>query len=201
MNDNWFYIDFQHRFLKLRYLRLQCLIVCLLVCFSHHAAVVLEVEESEQDQKTVHLQEVVVKPKKVKYSKKNNPAVDFINYLRKEAKRHDPARSDFYSYDKYEKTLFALNDFQKDLLKDSLNGKKSFLTNYVDTSSWTGSRLLDIMLKEKKSTRIRSRNPGADKEKTEVDRGEGIDELLKQDNVRLLNGSYKHLTLPTKYRV
>ena len=186
MNDNWFYIDFQHRFLKLRYLRLQCLIVCLLICLSNYASGVFDAEEGEQDQKTVHLQEVVVKPKKVKYSKKNNPAVDFINYLRKEAKNHDPARSDFYSYDKYEKTLFALNDFQKDLSKDSLTGKKSFLTNYVDTSSWTGNRLLDLMLKEKKSTRIRSRNPGADKEITEGYRSEGIDEVFNQDNVRII---------------
>ncbi|MDE6770185.1 MAG: hypothetical protein K2J78_10715, partial [Muribaculaceae bacterium] len=154
--------------------------------FTPYASEIFEAEEANQDQKTVHLQEVVVKPKKAKYSKKNNPAVDFINYLRKEAKRHDPARSDFYSYDKYEKTLFALNDFQKDLSKDSLTGKKSFLTNYVDTSSWTGSRLLDLMLKEKKSTRIRSRNPGVDKEITEGYRSEGIDEAFNQDNVRII---------------
>lgn len=142
--------------------------------------------EEEQDQKTVDLQEVVVKPKKVKYSKKNNPAVDFVNYLRKEAKKHDPANSDYYSYDKYEKTLIALNDFKRDFSKEKLSRRDKFMANYVDTSSWTGNRLLDLMLKEKISTRIRSKHPHVDKEITEGYRSEGIDEVFNQDNIRIV---------------
>ncbi len=69
------------------------------------------------------LQEIVVRPKKKKYSKKNNPAVDFVRKIREASKDHDPANSPFYSYDKYEKSVIALNDFNGDFESGFL-GKK-----------------------------------------------------------------------------
>ena len=61
--------------------------------------------------------------KKEKYSKKNNPAVDFVRKIREASKDHDPANSPFYSYDKYEKSVIALNDFNGDFESGFL-GKK-----------------------------------------------------------------------------
>ena len=59
----------------------------------------------------VQLSEVVVKPRKEKYSKKNNPAVDFVNRIRNSKEKNDPRRHDFYSYRKYERISTAINDF------------------------------------------------------------------------------------------
>lgn len=132
------------------------------------------------------LKEVVIKPKKEKYSKKNNPAVDFVNRLRKESKNHDPLKEDFYSYDKYEKTLLALNEFNGDFSSGFLAKKGKFLENYVDTSSWTGKRLLDFIIKEKLSTRIRRNSPGSDKEVTTAYRTAGIDKVLNQENMQIV---------------
>lgn len=135
---------------------------------------------------STNLEEVVVTPGKYKYSKKNNPAVDFVRKLRKNAKEHDPANEPFYSYDKYEKTLLALNDFNGDFSGGFFSKKGKFLENYVDTSSWTGKRILDLIIKEKASTRIRSHNPGADKEITRGYRSAGLDEVLSQENMQLI---------------
>lgn len=132
------------------------------------------------------LEEVVVRPRKEKYSKKNNPAVDFVRRLRSESGRHDPLKSAYYSYDKYEKTLIALNDFKSDFQGGLLSGRGNFLKNYVDTSSWTGTRILDLMLKEKASTRITGRNPKIDKEVTRGYRRAGLDEVLNQENMQLI---------------
>lgn len=132
------------------------------------------------------LSEVVVRPGKEKYSKKNNPAVDFVNRLRKESKRHDPTGMPFYSYDQYEKTLIAVNDFRKDFSKGFFSKGGKFLENYVDTSSWTGKRILNLMLKEKVSTRLHGSDPDVDKEIIRGYRSCGVDEVINQENMRII---------------
>lgn len=132
------------------------------------------------------LNEVIVRPGKEKYSKKNNPAVDFVNRLRKESSKHNPAKEPFYSYDKYEKTILALNEFGGSFESGFLSKQGKFLENYVDTSSWTGKRILDIIIKEKASTKIYSQDPGDDKEVTRGYRSKGIDEVLSQENLQLI---------------
>ena len=135
---------------------------------------------------TQDLNEVVVKPKKDKYSKKNNPAVDFIRKLKSDSRKNDPAKSPFYSYDKYEKTVVAINEFNNDFSSGFLSKQGKFLENYVDTSSWTGKRILDLIMKEKSSTRILSHNPNADKEVTRSYQSRGVDEVLSQENMQIL---------------
>src|SRR5574344_1252378 len=49
------------------------------------------------------LSEVVVKPKKEKYSRKNNPAVDFMRRVIDSKKGLKLESNDFYEYHKYEK--------------------------------------------------------------------------------------------------
>lgn len=135
---------------------------------------------------SVDLAEVVVRPRKEKYSKKNNPAVEFVRRLRKQSKSTDPTAEPYYSYDKYEKTVLGINDFQNDFSKGFLSGKGKFMENYVDTSSWTGKRILNLIFKEKASTRIISKNPGADKEITRGYRSAGMDEVLNQENIQVI---------------
>lgn len=132
------------------------------------------------------LQEVYIKPKKQKYSKKNNPAVDFINKLREDSKKYNPEKEPYYSYDKYEKTLISLNNFSGQFDSGFLAKRANFLKNYVDTSSYTGNRLLNLMLKEKYSSKIMSQNPKANKEIVQAYRDVGIDELFSQENIRVL---------------
>jgi len=132
------------------------------------------------------LNEVVVRPKKEKYSKKNNPAVDFVKKLRSVKREHDPSLQPYYSYDKYEKTLIALNDFKGDFNSGFLSGKGKFLKNYVDTSSWTGQRILDLIIKEKVATRLNGSDPGVDKEIIRGYRSAGLDEIFNQENMQLI---------------
>lgn len=135
---------------------------------------------------SVELAEVVIRPRKEKYSKKNNPAVDFVNSIRRQSGSHNPLNAPYYSYDKYEKTVLGLNDFRSDFSKGFLSKKGKVFENYVDTSSWTGKRILDLMLKEKTSTRIASREEGADKEIVRGYRSAGLDEVLNQENMQII---------------
>lgn len=136
--------------------------------------------------KTHNLSEVVIRPRKEKYSKKNNPAVEFMRRVRNSGRLSDPTQQPYYSYDKYEKTVLAINEFNSDFSKGFLAKKGKFLENYVDTSSWTGKRILDMILKEKLSTRITGKDSGCDKEVTTAYRSEGIDEVFTQENMQVL---------------
>lgn len=143
--------------------------------------VVVKVSPTEYD-----LEEVFIKPTKEKYSKKNNQAVDFVTRLRKGASQYNPVNQPFYSYDKYEKTLLAINNFNWQMDSGFLAKKAKFLQNYVDTSSYTGSRLLDLIIKEKYSTKLHSKEPKADKEVIQAYRSDGVDEVFNQENIRVL---------------
>lgn len=131
----------------------------------------------------VELDEFVVRPKKEKYSKRNNPAVDLMQTIRAARDEGNPALEPYYSYDRYEKLLVALNDYQD--VPDSLKAGKTrkFFREYVDTAAWTGSTILDVMLREKLSTRIMSRDPDADKEIVRGVAGRGIDQAFNQQNI------------------
>ena len=136
---------------------------------------------------TVHtLEDVYIRPKKEKYSKKNNPAVDFVNRLRKDSKQFNPENEPYYSYDKYEKTLLGINNFNGKFEKGLMGKQAKFMEQYVDTSPVTGARLLDLLLKEKSSTRIISQEPKANKEIILGYKAVGIDEMINQDNIKVL---------------
>lgn len=58
----------------------------------------------------VILNEVVVKPKKEKYSRKNNPAVEFMKKVIEHKKAQALEVNEYYQYDKYEKMKMSIND-------------------------------------------------------------------------------------------
>ena len=76
------------------------------------------------------LGEVVVRSKKKKYSKKNNPAVIFMEKIRNADTLTDPMRHPNYSYDKYERITFGLNKFSPVDEKNLILKKFGVLRDY-----------------------------------------------------------------------
>lgn len=130
------------------------------------------------------LQEVVVKPKKDKYSKKNNPAVIFMERIRNSMERYDPHNHDFYSYDKYEKMVFALNDFSPEQKKNWLTGKFNFIFEFLDTSDISGKPILTVSVKEKVAKHIYRKSPNAEKEIINGIKRAGVDEVFDEESIQ-----------------
>lgn len=65
----------------------------------------------------VMLTEVVVKPQKEKYSRKNNPAVEFMKKVIEHKKAQVLKVNDYYQYDKYEKMKMSINDLTPEKLE------------------------------------------------------------------------------------
>lgn len=125
------------------------------------------------------LAEVVVR--KQKYSKRNNPAVDFVNRLRLSAHLTDPERHPFYSYDRYERITMGLNRFDPDSASAILR-RFNFLAEHVDTSEIDGAPVLTLSVKEAASTVGYRRKPEAHKVQITGLKRNGIDEFTTDDN-------------------
>lgn len=132
----------------------------------------------------VALKEVVIKPKKEKYSKKNNPAVEFVEKLMARKHMNDPKNHDYYNYDKYEKMTFALNDFSEDQKKNWLFKKFQFIFEYLDTSEVSGKPILPVSVKEKISEYHYRKNPSSEKELVKGIQRAGIDEIFDEESIQ-----------------
>lgn len=132
----------------------------------------------------VMLNEVVVKPKKEKYSKKNNPAVAFLERIRAAQDLTDPKRHDYYNYEKYERITMALNDFKIDGNYKWLGKKFDFIREHVDTSELSGKPILNFIVKEKTSDVHYRKAPESEKEYVLGMSQDGVDDLVNQEGTR-----------------
>lgn len=132
----------------------------------------------------VMLTEVVVKPKKEKYSKKNNPAVAFLERIRAAQELTDPKRHDYYNYEKYERLTMALNDFKIEGNYKWLGKKFDFIKEHVDTSELSGKPILNFIVKEKTSDVHYRKNPESEKEYVLGMTQDGVDDLVNQEGTR-----------------
>ena len=101
------------------------------------------------------MSEVVVEAKKKKYTRKNNPAVELMQKVIAAKKVRDMRQNDYAKYNKYSRTMIALNDFTvQSLQEDETLKKKSFLKDYAEYCPETGKTIVPISIEEKNSTEL-----------------------------------------------
>lgn len=128
---------------------------------------------------------VVAKPKREHYSKKNNPAVEFMERIRATRDLGDPRRKDNYNYDKYERITLAINNYQfNDSAKGGFDKKFAFIKEYIDTSALTGVPILNVALREKASQVHYRHDPESEKEYVKGLRNAGMDDFLDKESMQ-----------------
>lgn len=132
----------------------------------------------------IKLAEVTVRPRKEKYSKKNNPAVDFVEKIMARQGLTDPRRNAFYSYDKYERITLGLNNFTDQSQNSWMFEQFPFLHEHVDTSEVSGKPILNISVKEKYSNIFYRNTPESQKELINAIKRNGIDDFNNQESVQ-----------------
>jgi len=135
--------------------------------------------------KVINLNEITVKPGKEHYSKKNNPAVDFVTRIRENADLGNPLNKDNYNFERYERITIALNDITDSIGNDGgLMKKFQFLNEYVDTSEVTHKPILPLSIKEKVSNLYNRKDPRASREYITGLRRKGIDDISNQEAIQ-----------------
>ncbi len=121
------------------------------------------------------LGELIVK--RSKYSKKNNPAVDFARRIKQMADSTDPRRNDYYNYRRYERITIALNNFEHND-SDAIIKRFPFLIEHVDTSEVSGKPVLPLSVRETISRVEYRRKPHGNKTIIVGKRSEGVDDFI-----------------------
>ena len=143
---------------------------------------------------SINLTEVLVKPTKEKYSKKDNPAVIFIKNAIERRESNDPRNHDFFQYDQYEKIVIALNDYKPKEKKEK-PGKFDFVEEYVDTLD-VGTTILPVSEKEKIETVYFRRSPRAERRIIRGSKSSGVDDVLSRDGVQqFLNEVFREVDI------
>ena len=126
----------------------------------------------------IELSEVVVKPQKEKYSRKNNPAVDLMRRVIDNKRALRLEEKDFYQYRKYEKMKMSLNDVTPEKMEKGIYKKFSFFKDQVEVSEKTGKQILPISIKETASRSIYRKHPKSEKTIIEGMNSTGIEEFF-----------------------
>lgn len=139
----------------------------------------------------LELDEVVIKPKRQRYSRKNNPAVDLIRKVidHKDDNRIDS--KDEYKVEYYEKLNMALDNFDAESDKNVLQRKFPFLKNHIDTSAIDGNPILTLSIREKLADKYYRKSPKSEKTVVKAMRHEGIDK--KMDNYGALSSNIEEI--------
>ena len=131
------------------------------------------------------LPEVIVKPKREKYSRKNNPAVDLARRIIERRDENSPLNKEFYSNERHEKLNIALNDFNTE--KENPFGKKfKFIEEYIDTSHISGKPILHISARELIATDYYQKSPKRSRRHVKARRRNGIDDVFTTDEIEAL---------------
>lgn len=145
---------------------------------------------------SINLSEVLIRPKKEHYSKKENPAVIFIRNAIAARESNNPRNHDYFTYDQYEKMVFAMNDFQpKPRREDGKTGKFDFLIDFIDTLD-IGKTVLPISEKEKIESVYFRKDPKSEKRLVKGAKSAGVDEIFSRDGIQqVLNEVFKEVNL------
>ena len=129
------------------------------------------------------LKTAVVKGKKKKYSRKNNPAVELMKKVIKAKKQTDIHRHPYFSYNLYKKLTFSFNEVSEKALKEGMLKKMPFLENHVEICPETGKRILPITFQEETSRQIWRKNPETEKTIITGKREDGLNKFFTSGEI------------------
>lgn len=129
------------------------------------------------------LQEIVVNPKREKYTRKGNPAVEFMRKVIDRKDMNAPDSKEYFSFRRYEKLTYALNNFDSTEQKKLLYRNLKFLKNYVDTSLISKKPILPLSVKEMVEHTYVKNSSGTKRKIVEGYKKSGIDQVLSGDGM------------------
>lgn len=143
----------------------------------------------------IALNEVVVKPGRERYRRRDNPAVAFVKNVIERRDANDPRNHDYYSYDRYQKMLFAMNDYKPKKREDGKTGKFDFLEDFIDTLD-VGTTILPLSEKEHFETVYYRKDPHSEKRLVKGDKSAGVDEVFSRDGIQqFLNEAFREVDI------
>lgn len=125
------------------------------------------------------MDEVIVRPKREKYSRKNNPAVEMMKKVVASKKLDDLKQKEYYSYNIYQKLTLALNNITADSLRESKLFKQyPFFREQVEYCAEIDKNILPLSVDETLTQTIYRKNPESEKNIIKGLNSTGVNELF-----------------------
>ena len=131
------------------------------------------------------LSEVIIKPKRERYRRKDNPSVALAKKVIDHKNDHSVYKHDYYSSERYDKMVYSFNNFDEELLQ-SWKKRFDFIDNYVDTASLSGSLILPISSQEKIETNYFRKSTGTKKTVVEAFKSAGVEDMMPNGVVQAI---------------
>jgi hypothetical protein len=132
---------------------------------------------------SINLAEVLVRPTRERYSRKNNPAVDLIRQVIDHKDDNRIESKDEYEVGVYEKLTLSLDNFNPNFEKNKFWNKLKFIKNYMDTSELTGKPILTLSVRETLSDSYYRKNPKTQKTLVKAQQTQGIDQTIDEGGI------------------
>lgn len=98
-------------------------------------------------------------------------------------KKSDLTQHDYYSYNRYQKLTFALNDVTEKVFQDGSFKRLPFLREHVERDPETGKFILPVSVDETVSRQIYRKEPKSEKEIILGRRSNGVNELFSTGDI------------------
>lgn len=148
---------------------LLCIILFLVPCFTW-------------SQKTVYierdLKEVEVRPKRQRYKRKGNPAVELMQKVIDAKGDHDLERNDYYSYHRYQRITTGLNNITQKMADSLKILNNTTLKNQVEYCPQTGKYILPMHYMEEVTHHLYRREPKTERNYVLGTNSQGITDLF-----------------------
>lgn len=132
---------------------------------------------------TRQLAEVVVKQKRSKYSRKDNPAVELMKRVIAAKKRNDLSHHDYYQYNCYQKITLAMNDLTPAQIDSGFIGKRKWLLDQVEVSPYNNKLVLPVSVDETVSQHIYRKDPKTERTIITGQNSTGLNQLIETGDI------------------
>ena len=129
------------------------------------------------------LDEMVVRPRRERYRKKNNPAVIMMRKVIAAKQKNRLEDNDYYRYHKYEKLNIALDDVKPESLQKGVLRKMPYLVDRLEVDTAGNALVLPVSVKETSSQVLYRKQPRKEKTIVEGMRSSGVDDLFHMGDV------------------
>lgn len=124
------------------------------------------------------LKEVLVKPKRQRYKRKGNPAVELMRKVIAAKANHELERNDFVRYNKYQRITTALDNITQEMVDSVKLLQKPLLRRQIEFCEQTGKFILPFNYSETVTQHLYRRDPQLERNYVLGTNSEGITDLI-----------------------
>lgn len=132
------------------------------------------------------MEEVMVNPKKRRYSRKNNPAVELMRKVIDAKKQNDLKLNNYYRYNKYQKLTFSLNNISQAMVDSGALKNLPLLARQVEFCPQTGKNIIPVTYNETISEHFFRKEPELQRDYIRGTNAQGFNDLFNMGDVATL---------------